>query len=117
MTRRRELGHVAAGLGEDDVCHDGRDTWHGADQVTELAELTKGLQHHLDPLRDPGDRGVELTDAVQVDPDHERVVLTEPSGQRLSELLVLTTHLRDREVGQDLGVPLPGDQRSQHPVR
>lgn len=57
----------------------------GPTETPELPESAKGFDHHLDPLGELGDgRGVPV-DQVQVHPGQERMVLAEPTGQRLGQ--------------------------------
>lgn len=82
MLGGREPGHVRAGLGDHDVSGQGADPRDRADQ---LPESLKGLDHHLDPVGQGLDRDGVAVDQVQVHPGQERVMLAEPSGQRLGQ--------------------------------
>ena len=106
-----EPAHVRAGLGNDHVGDPGADPGDGADQ---LPESLKRLDHHLDPCGQLGDRLGVLVDQVQVRAGQERVVLGEPSGQRLGQGRDLGPQYALGEVGALAGVSLTGDEPLEH---
>ena len=107
----RELRHVSAGLGDDDVGGAGADAWDRADQVVECA---KRLQHHLDPLGQPSDGGGVLIDQVQVQASQERVMRGEPAGQRLRQLWDLDSHPALGQLSEASWIAIAVDERLEH---
>jgi hypothetical protein len=71
-----EAGHVASGLGDQDL-HGG--PANAGDGLQQLNLPRKRAHLLLDPRRQLGDRGLELVDALQVQAAQERVV---PCGAR-----------------------------------
>jgi hypothetical protein len=61
-----------------------------------------------------GDRPLQLLKVRQGEADEQRVVGTKPPSQRLAELGKLGPQPPLGQLGQHLGVALPGDQRLQH---
>jgi hypothetical protein len=68
----------------------------------------------LDPGLHLGDVGAELIDAGQHPGKQERVVVGEPPDERLLQSGDLDAHPGPGQLGEHLGVALPGDQRGQH---
>ncbi len=106
-----EPGHVRAGLGGD---HVGRGRPDARDRADQFPETAKGLDHHLDPFGELVDgRGV-LVEQGQVHPGQERVVVGEPTSQRLDQLWCLGAQPTLSQIGQHGGVALPVDQGLEH---
>lgn len=53
-------------------------------------------------------------DAVQEKPDHEPVVVAEPTRERLGQLRDLGAHTAVGQIGQHFRVTLPGHERLEH---
>jgi len=68
----------------------------------------------VDPGVKVGDVGAGLVDPGEHLGQQERVVVAEPTGERLLQVGDLAAHPAPGELGEHLGVALPGDQRGQH---
>ena len=68
----------------------------------------------LDAGGEPVDLDAEGVDLVQQHPRQLGVVVVEAAGQRLHQGGALAAHPPPGQLGQHLGVALPGDQRLQH---
>ena len=69
MLRGGESGHVGSGFGDDYVGGATADAGDGADQV---AEATKGFDHHLDSIGELFYRRGVLVDQIQVHAGQKR---------------------------------------------
>ncbi len=74
----------------------------------------KGLDHRLDPGSEPLDGLGVSVDQGQVHPGQERVMLTEPAGEGLSQGWDLGPHPALRQLGELTRVALARDKRIQH---
>ena len=108
MRRGGEATHVGADLGQDHLRGDRPDPGdriqpgHRTGQLAELA-LDAGLHG--------GDVGGDAVDPVEHLGQQERVVLGEPTGQRLSQAGGLRAQPAEGQLGQHRGIALNGDQR------
>ena len=107
----REPAHVATGLGDDHVSHQGGDPGDGDEQVP---HVTKGLHHHLDPTSQLVDGPGVVVDQVQMELSQEPVVLAEPAGEGLGEFGDLGPHAAFGQISQHYRVTLALDQGFEH---
>lgn len=110
MRGGREHGHVHAEFGDEFLGAGDADPG----DLIELADLSFiGTDRGFDRGAHLGDVGGHGVDAVEHLGAQQRVVVLEMAGQRLTELTDLRTEPAAGQFSQDLGVALPGDQRSQ----
>jgi hypothetical protein len=94
---RCERGHVAAGLGEDDL---GGAASDAGDRAQQLDRRASGPSCALNRGREVIERLVEVIDVREDAPDHERVLGVEAAFQRLLEGGQFLAQLAAREIGQ-----------------
>jgi hypothetical protein len=105
VSRGGELGHVPAGLGDEDLSDD---LAEARDALQQLPGRQKRLHQLIDPRRQRFDvLGVDV-DPIQEQPGHERVMRGEPPVQRLGQHRDLGPHppLREAAITAGSAVPL-----------
>ena len=111
MRRGREAGHVHADLGDD---HRGRGGSDPRDLIQAGHRVSERGQLFLGSLLEGVDVGAERVDAGEHRGQQERVVVAEPSDERLHKAGVLGPHPASRHLGQHLWVTFSGDQGGHH---
>jgi len=111
VRRGREPGHVDADLGDD---HAGGDVPDAGDLIQTCRRGDERGDLGIDALVEVGDVGATPINAIEHLGQQERVVVAETAGERLLQVGDLAAHPAARELGEHLGVALPGDQRGQH---
>jgi len=109
----REAAHVAADLGKDDASAQFVDPRNGGQQVDGGA---KGLDLSVDLLIDGADRRVDGVDLLQMQAQQKAVMPGEAAAQRFAQFLGRCFDPAMRQLGQFLGIALPGDQGFDHPA-
>jgi len=111
VARRRESGHVASDLADDDF---GRPTLNAGDRAQQPHCGGERSDLFADRLGEPVDLLIEEVDVREDRADPQCVVLFEASLERLSQGWDLLAQLPPREVREHLRVSLAGDQRVEH---
>ncbi len=107
-----EHGHVGADLGDDVLGADGPDAVDGV-ELSRLAQAGPGQR--LDPGGERLDLGGVVVDGGEHHSQHGGVLIGEERAvQRLLQPFDLAAHGAAGQLGQRLGVALPGDQRAGH---
>lgn len=111
MPGGREARHVGADLADDALGAAAPDAGDRAQQVNRWGERADLFLDHAGELLD---LLIEEIDVAQDRADPQPVMAVEVTLQRLLECGDLLAHLPPREIGQDLGVGLAGDERVEH---
>jgi hypothetical protein len=111
MARGGEAAHVDTDLGDD---HLGGGAANPTDLIQPVDRRRERADHLLDLGLQRGDVGAGLVDTAKHGGQQEPVMVAEAADKGLLQQTPLGAQPGPGQLGQDLGVALPGHQRGQH---